>query len=120
MTRSKRRRPSIAVARTGTSISYTDSEASTSTFTVLKPTRGARRGHRCVRRSKSLRHAKACTRYVPKGSFTHADQADRNTIHFTGRVHRHALRPGGYRMSVRATTAGKTGAPRTAKFRIVR
>jgi hypothetical protein len=93
----------------GTSVSYTNAAAGTTTFTVLVPARGERRGKACVARAKHpRRHARSCTRYRKLGSFTHRDGAGANRFWFTGRVHGRKLRRGRYVLEARASYPGGT------------
>ena len=71
--------------RTGTKVSYLDTQASTTTFTVLQPQRGIRRGRNCVK-PKRHQHGRRCTRYVALGRFAHRDRAGPISFHFSGRV----------------------------------
>jgi hypothetical protein len=79
----------------GTEISYIDSQAATTTFTVQKKT--GRRG-----------------RYVKVGSFKRRDVAGHNRFRFTGRVNGHKLRSGRYRL--KAIALGPLGKPGRASF----
>ena len=73
-TKSKHPKPKPVTA---TVITYQDSLPATTTFTVLKPLPGIRKGHRCVAPPKQKRkhHAKQthCTRYKVLGHFAHND-----------------------------------------------
>ena len=108
-----------AKSKTGTNITYTDNEASKTTFKVLKPAAGRRQGKSCRKPSARNRHGRACTRFVVVGSFSHKDKAGRNKIHFTGRVHRHKLAPGKYRLSAAPRAHGKAGKSVTARFKVI-
>ena len=92
--------------RRGATLVYKDSQAATTTLTVMRVRRGFRVGGSC--RASRPRHApghlRRCTRLVHVGSFTHADKGGFVTAHFTGRVRGHALAPGNYRLSARAVT----------------
>ncbi len=117
-------RAGAAIARTrpaGTTVAYTDSEAATTSFSVLSPHPGVLQGARCVKRPKHARahHGRSCTRFTPVGSFTHGDVAGANRFHFTGRVNGHALAPGGYELSATPVAGGVTGRTRTVVFRIL-
>jgi hypothetical protein len=104
----------------GTSVSYTQLVASKTRFVVRVQRAGVRtRSGTCVKRSKRHRHGRRCARFVKVGSFSRVAAAGPNKFHFTGRVRRHKLRPGRYRLDATATAAGKS---RTLKkrFRIVR
>ncbi len=105
----------------GTKISYRDSQASTTTFTVQRPMAGIRKGKSCVAppRKHKPKHPKRCTRYVPVGNFKHVDTAGANSFRFTGRVKGHALRPGSYRLSAVTHDANGSSTPVLISFRIV-
>lgn len=88
---------SIAAA-TGALVSYSDSAAATTTFTVQR---------------RSGRHM-----FKTVGRFTHMDAAGSNRFRFTGRVSGHALAPGHYRLkAVPVDVAGK-GASAVARFSV--
>jgi hypothetical protein len=75
---------------------------------------------RVTKRPAGTTSAKRCVLYKPVGSFTHKDKAGRNTLHFTGRVHGHKLKPGASRLQATPKFAGRNGAARTAGFKVVR
>jgi DNA-binding beta-propeller fold protein YncE len=107
--------------KTGATVSYTDSQASTTTFTVLKPIKGFTRKGRCVAKGAAgKKNAKRCTLYMLAGSFNHTDKAGRNTFHFTGRVRGQKLKPGAYRLQAIPRFAGRNGTTRTTGFKVVR
>ena len=110
--------PSIAKA-TGAQVSYENSQAATTMFTVLKRTRGVHYKGRCMRRARH-RHGRACARWVAVGRFTHADKAGLNSFHFTGRVYNRKLRPASYKLRARPRFAGPAGKAIEVSFRIVR
>jgi hypothetical protein len=99
----------------GTTVSYRDSQAVVTTFTVSRSARGHKRGRKCVA-GRARRHQKACTRFVKVGSFTHSDQAGGVRVHFSGRVQGRKLRPGRHRLTL-TPTGGKSV---RLNFRIVR
>jgi hypothetical protein len=111
-----------AKRKTGATISYVDSQAATTAFTVLKPQRGVRKGARCVKppRRPAKRKPKSCTRWVAAGGFAHSDVVGVNKAHFTGRVKNRKLAPGRYRLRAVATFAGRAGVPVTTTFRVVK
>lgn len=98
----------------GTLISYRDSEAASTKLVVLRkqacpaPPRHPRKGA----------HKKRCSPYVKVGSFTHADLAGVNRLHFSGRLGAVKLRPGTYRLTATPRNANGTGATIEASFRI--
>ena len=100
-----RRGASVARAATGTTISYSVSEACTTTFTVEREAVGVRRGRR----------------FIPHhGSFTHHDVAGTNHFHFTGRIGGRALNPGRYRLNATPKSAtAHVGKTRHTPFRIL-
>jgi hypothetical protein len=113
--------PERSPGRTGATITYTDSAAARTTFTVLHAVPGVRSGRRCVAPPKhgtGRGTLHACTRSVATGHFTRADVAGANRFRFTGRVRRQALRPGRYTLSAVPKAGGLSGRPATARFRI--
>jgi hypothetical protein len=98
--RAARRGASVARAATGTTISYSVSEASTTTFTVDHVRRG---------------------NPIPlHGQFTHQDVPGTNRFHFTGRIGGRALTPGKYRLNATPKSAtGHVGQTKQTPFRIV-
>jgi Bacterial Ig domain len=106
------------VRRTGTDVSYRDTQAAITTFTVVQSRRGIRRGRRCVKARHGQR-GRRCTRKVALGSFTHRDVVGANSFHFTGRVRRKKLKPGSYRLEAVPRIRGRNGHAISAGFRIV-
>jgi hypothetical protein len=104
----------------GTTVSYTDSQAATTTLVVQRATAGLRVGSGpCTAPPKHrLRHAKSCVRYVAVGSFTHADVAGANHFHFTGRVGGHALKRGSYHLVATPKLGALSGLAVTQSFTI--
>ena len=107
----------------GTTITYSDSQAARTTFTVRRPQAGVkdkRRGCLKPRRRQRVKRTQRCTRYVAVGSFAHTDRTGANHFHFTGRVHRRKLTPGSYRLDATPRANNKNGKTRSTRFRIVR
>ncbi len=104
---------------TGTTISYRDSVAATTTFAVLRATTGHRRGARCVA-GEPHRGQKRCTRYTAAGSATHADRAGAVKLRFSGRLRGHKLTAGTYRLTLTPKGSGRTGRTVTLRFQVVR
>jgi hypothetical protein len=107
----------------GASVSYSDSQAAPTTFTVLSVRSGFRLGARCL--AKAPRHHKGqlerCTRDVSVGAFTHSDIAGANRFKFTGRVGGHALAAGRYLLqAVARNSHGQRSRTLTVAFRVVR
>jgi PKD domain len=89
--------PSIAAAR-GALISYSDSAAATTTFTVARKTR--RHGLKTI------------------GRFKHSDVQGSNRFRFSGRVGGHRLTPGSYRLQAVASNIAGHGPAAFATFSV--
>ena len=105
-----------------TDVTYTDSEAATTTLTVLQSRPGVKRGHGCAaaprRRPKGVK-LKRCTRTMALGHFVMHDSAGETMrLRFHGRVGGHLLKPGHYTVRAVASLAGLTSAPVQTGFRI--
>ena len=107
-------------AKTGTLVSYSDTEAATTTFTIKQDRTGMRSGGRCIARpAHPKKPPKRCIRLVVVGSFTHPDAAGTNSFRFSGHVHGRRLAKGGYELSATPLNSyGLTGAASTASFHI--
>ena len=106
----------------GATVSYIDTKAATTTFTILKATRGIRSTDGCVAppgHPPKHPEPKACTRFVAVGSFRHHDSSGANSFHFTGRVNGHKLKPGQYRLQALPTVKGQGGTPTSTTFTTV-
>ena len=100
-------------------MSYTDSQASTTTFTVLQsqPGRTNKQGV-CVKPPRKPR-GKRCARLVTIGSFTRIDTAGANGFHFTGRANGRKLKTGGYQLqAIARNAAGLSSTPVGTSFRV--
>jgi hypothetical protein len=95
--------------QTGTTISYTDSDAAITTFTVLKRQTGVKTKRGVCIKPNRRPQGKRCTRDVSVGSFTHSDLARRDSFHFTGRLGGRTLKPGSYKLRAFPTANGMTG-----------
>src|SRR5207248_5804593 len=90
--RAKKSGPTISSKRKkkpprGAVVSYRDSRAALTTFTVLKGLPGVRSGKLCVAPKKPApKHPKRCTRYRAVGKFTHQDVVGANHFKFSGRL----------------------------------
>ncbi|MGA2471531.1 MAG: hypothetical protein ABSG64_12695 [Solirubrobacteraceae bacterium] len=107
-------------AKTGTLVSYDDTEAATTTFTVEQNRPGMRSGNRCIARpAHPKKKPKRCIRVVVLGTFTHPDTAGANNFRFSGRVHGRRLAKGAYVLSAAPLNSyNLTGAASTASFHI--
>jgi hypothetical protein len=108
----------------GTVISYADSQAATTTFTVERRLSGVRRGSRCIAPPKTTKHGRKparCTRYAAvRGSFTHHDKAGANSVAWVGALGGKPLAPGVYRLDAGPAAGGLSGATISHAFRILR
>jgi streptogramin lyase len=106
----------VTTAGTGATVTYTDTAAATTMFTVQRALRGRRHGHACIRGRR--RAGRRCAVYVSVGAFAHTDVTGVNSFHFTARVRGHRLRRGRYRLlAVPSNTAG-SGRAVHAAFRV--
>jgi hypothetical protein len=114
---------SAAHKRRGATVTYSDSQAALTTFTVLSPRKGYRVGRRC-QASRPKHHKgklRRCTVYVSLGSFPHTDRAGANRFHFTGRAKGRPLRRGRYRLRAVARNAqGRLSTAVATEFKIIR
>ncbi|HEX8207939.1 MAG TPA: beta-propeller fold lactonase family protein [Solirubrobacteraceae bacterium] len=114
------RGPTIA-ARVGTRVRVAVSEASTGAFRVQRRTIGRRSGRRCVAKRRSNARRRRCVRWVGVGRIARPLQSGANAFTYRARHGGRRLRPGRYRMAVRATdAAGNASTVRRVSFRIVR
>jgi hypothetical protein len=106
--------------KSGTTVSYTTSEDSTTTLSVLKSSRGVKKGGRCVKPSKVAK-GKRCARLVlQRPTLTRVDVAGSVAFKFNGRLGAKALRPGSYVLRVRGSNAKGAGNTVTAPFKVVK
>lgn len=106
----------------GTRIRFTLSEPATVRLTVSGGAPGRRVAGRCRMPSRRNRGRKRCVRRLSFGTLTRSGRpAGMQSLAWSGRIGRKALRPRRYTLSVRATdAAGNRSAARTLRFRIVR
>jgi hypothetical protein len=102
----------------GAKVSYRDSEAATTTFTVYREETGRKQGHSCKKPSRSNKHGKRCTTLKRIGTFTHIDLAGADSLHFSGRINGKKLAKGSYRLQAVAGNAAGTSATVSAKFEV--
>ncbi|MBI5310154.1 MAG: PKD domain-containing protein [Actinobacteria bacterium] len=118
----KAARKGASIAASGAVVSYTDTLAAQTTFTVQRPLAGVRKNGKCVAkpRRSTGRKLKSCTRYKSIGSFKRTDVAGANSFRFTGRLESKPLKPGRYRLSAVARNGSSASGAKTVKFRIKR
>jgi streptogramin lyase len=109
-------------ARRGSGFRYRLSEAATVTIRIYRRTRGRKVGRRCRANSRRYRHRRRCTRLVGKGRLTRRARTGRNTVRFSGRIGRRALKPGRYQAKLQAANGGALhrSRVRTVRFTILR
>lgn len=108
----------------GAEVSYVDSEAATTTFTIVRLQHGYRVGKGSCKaikhHRKKPRHASACTREVTlNDSFSHQDAAGRNRFEFTGRLGGKPLDEGTYVLIATPRLGSLTGGRASVTFKIV-
>ncbi len=109
---------SSAGHKSGATVSYRDSQAAVTTFTVLLSLSGRTQGHSCKKPSHSNSHGKRCVYYHALASFTHTDAAGANSYHFSGRIKGKKLTPGSYKLQAVAHDAAGNGATVSKGFTI--
>ena len=99
----------------GAKISYRLDRATVVTLKLDRRSSGRRNSSgRCVKATSANRNRKRCTRNIPAGSILRFGRAGSNTVTFTGRVKRKALKSGSYRLTASA------GNNVSVRFRIVK
>jgi uncharacterized repeat protein (TIGR01451 family) len=112
-------KPKSFKAAAGTQVGYTLNTAATTTFSVLKPTRGIKSGKTCVKPPKHPpKGAKKCTRYVSIGSFKRTDAAGGRSFHFNAKLKGKRLKPGSYRLMAVARNVSGASRAVTASFKV--
>ena len=106
-------------AKTGTTFRFTLSEVSKVRLAIAQQLPGRRVGKSC-RRPSPRAHGKRCVRFVNKGTLTRNGRAGANSVKFSGRIGRRALKPGRYRVVISATdAAGNVSKRATLSFRVI-
>lgn len=112
---------SISPKRVGakTKIKFKLTEKARMTFVVQKPAAGRMVGSACRKPSRANRKAKRCTRWLRASkSFRAKGKKGSNSVKFTGKVGRNALKRGRYRLAATALDSAKGKSPqRTTTFR---
>jgi hypothetical protein len=105
----------------GTRFKFKLSEAATVKITIAQRAKGKRKGKRCVKPTHKLRKKRNCIRYLTRGTVRFTGKAGGNSVPFSGRLGRKALKRGRYRATLVATdAAGNKSKPKAVAFRIVR
>jgi hypothetical protein len=120
------RKSTAVVARrapAGTSIRFKLSAAAKVRVAFTHAVGGLRKGRSCVAPTRKLRraHAKRCTRTLGVGTLTRTNmRAGADAIPFSGRIGAKALKPGAYRIVLRASNAAGASNAVALSFTIVR
>jgi hypothetical protein len=102
----------------GATIGYRDSQAATTTLTVLLETNGRRQGKSCKKPGRHNKHGRRCTILTALGSFVHADTVGANSLRFSGRLKGRKLARGSYRLQAVPHNAAGNGAAVSKAFTI--
>lgn len=102
----------------GTKIGYRDTQAATTTFTVLLETSGRKQGRSCKKATTKNKHGKRCTLLTKVGSFTHTDTQGADSFHFSGRIKGKKLLAGTYELEAVAHDAAGNGPTVSRSFKI--
>jgi streptogramin lyase len=112
---------SSAGGPSGSTLTFSLSEAASVTTVIAAKAHGRRAGRACVAPGKAKPGAKRCIRFVTKGSMKLTGAAGSNKSKFTGKLNGKALSPGGYRATLSARDgAGNASVAATANFTILR
>jgi hypothetical protein len=115
--------PVSAAVRRGSAFRFRLSERATVSIAIERAALGRRYRGRCVKPRRSLRRRPRCTRWLRAGpTLVRRDLAARSqTVKFSGRIGRKALRLGRHRATLVAeNAAGRRSAPRRITFTILR
>jgi hypothetical protein len=102
--------------KTVPTISYTDSEAATSFFTLLVSRQGVVKSGRCQLNGKAKRGSKHCRLWIARAGFRHADNAGANRLKLPSA--RGALAKGSYEIEATPIFGGVSGNTLTITFKI--
>jgi hypothetical protein len=109
--------------KTGTTISYTDTQWATTNFLVLRRQAGVAVQGLCIpkpkRASGRRKSGRPCVAYTPVGTVKHADRPGRNSFHFAG-LRGRRLTPGVYRLEATPRTRQQTGLMVSAQFTVIK
>jgi hypothetical protein len=105
----------------GTTITWLMNDRARVTLTVQRVRSGKRVAGACVAPSRRTSRRPSCRRTVAVATLRRSAIRGENTVRFSGRIGRRVLRPGRYRMVIRARAAdGRRTAARTLRFTVVR
>jgi hypothetical protein len=102
-------------AAAGMNVDYSNTVAGHTTLRMLRLVAGKRSGKQCVPPSRSLHHARSCTRLVQVKRVTHQDTLGANSV----RVTNLRLSKGRYRLTATTTLSGRASPTLQTSFRIL-
>jgi hypothetical protein len=111
----RRRRPPV-----GTTFRFALDQPASVSIEIAQALPGRKSGRRCVKTTKRNARKRRCTRLVRRGTLKRGGKLGANSVPFSGRIGRRALKPGAYRVTFTATAAGLTSKPVVLRFRVVR
>jgi hypothetical protein len=107
--------------RKSATVRYTVSEAAQVTFVFEAVQRGRRVGRKCVKQTSGNARKRRCNRFVAVARLSAAALAGANQKKFAKRIGKRTLRPGRYRLTLRATdAAGNASQPERLTFAVAR
>jgi hypothetical protein len=104
----------------GTAFTFQLDQPAQLAVAIQRRGQGRLRGGKCKPRTHKNRKRKRCALYRTAGTLHRSGHPGHNSIAFSGRIGKKALKPGRYRARITATTAGGRTAPKTLAFRIVK
>jgi hypothetical protein len=107
-------------APVGTTFRFALDQPASVSIEIAQSLPGRRSGRRCVKPTRRNARKRRCTRLVKRGTLKRTGKAGANSVAFSGRIGRKALKPGSYRATFTATAAGLSSKPVALKFRVVR
>jgi hypothetical protein len=107
-------------APVGTTFRFVLDKPASVAIVITRSRPGRRSGRRCVKPTKRLARRKRCTRFVRQHKLTRDAKLGANSVAYSGRVRRRALKPGRYRATFVATSTGLRGTSKALRFNVVR
>ena len=108
-------------ARLGTTLRFTLSKNARVSIVVAQRVVGRRVGRKCVALTPVTRRRAPCVRFQTRGTVTSNGRKGANRVRFTARVRGRILRPGTYRLTLRARdSGGRRSRPVNVTARITR
>lgn len=113
--------PIVAAVERGTTIRYSLSEPGKVSLKIERKLKGRKVGKKCRKPTRKNRAKRKCNRYKRAGTLRRTGKTGANSVAFSGRIGKKALKPASYRLTITATdSAGNKSKATRASFRIVR